>query len=174
MTDAELEKMRGMMLDWPLAKVAFFMGYSSPMDDVQEATSLNPGHGISFGALNPISGMGFASEPDNGSAGADFNMLINTPIVPISHSKELVSQDPYLTQSQKGQVMNIFNAAPGGNSLSMTDLTAGALKLGIQGAAGAVVGYGMGKVFGLPKETTRILSVTGGLANILTGLGIRP
>ena len=163
---------KGLMSDWPLAKIAFFMGYSSPMDSAQEAAELNPGHGISWGALNPMVGNSTDSgTPPAGSSA--FDSLIGTPIVPIDHATELVSRDQYMSQEQKGQVLNILNGVQSdGGKASITDLTASAMRLGLQGAAGAVVGYGMGKLFGLPKETTRMLSVTGGLANALAGLGI--
>jgi hypothetical protein len=108
----------------------------------------------------------------------DFNdttSLLNTPVVPLSHSSELIETDPYLNNRQKGVILNIFDhTAEGGRSglVSARELASGAVRAGFGYGAGSVAGLVLGSIFSLPTRVTQKLSQIGGIANAVVNTGI--
>lgn len=115
--------------------------------------------------IHKMASLGLSSNP----------AVLAMDIIPLDHAKEIVSNDKYLSSSQKAAISTIFDRTSSdtqsGNT-SMADLTAGALRAGLGFAGGAIAGYALGKIFSLPTGVTRVASVTGGLANALRASGL--
>jgi hypothetical protein len=117
----------------------------------------------------PLFGIG------NSSSFGDTTSLLNTPVVPLNHSSELIETDPYLNNRQKGVILNIFDhTAEGGRSglVSASDLASGAVRAGFGYGAGSVAGLVLGSLFSLPTRVTQKLSQIGGIANAVVNTGI--
>jgi hypothetical protein len=161
----------GIMLKWPLWKLAEEIGYLSGgqqgMYDLGNRPynpDIQPGDPPVF----PQPGHSMSGDTE-----LDPSMLLQT--IPLMHARELVFRDPFMTYRQKGQAGAIFNNA-GYNTAtgktSMSDLAAGAIKVTGSLGTGVLAGYVLGKLFSLPDPVTRALSITGGIANTLISTGV--
>jgi len=106
---------------------------------------------------------------------ADFSnaAVMAQDMIPLDHAKEIVANDRFLTSGQKAAIGTIFDNTPDKTGdVSMTDITAGAIRAGLGFAGGAIAGYALGKIFALPASVTRAASITGGLANALRTSGL--
>ena len=136
---------KGMMLQWPLHKIAEYVGYLL----VKEAQDV-----ATFG---------------------EFNALLTADTIPLDHARELIWDDPFLNSKQKGQVGAVFantgeNTETGRTSTA--NLAAGAIRAGFGLGGGLVAGHVLGKLFSLPTPVTRALSYTGGIAGALINSGV--
>lgn len=110
-----------------------------------------------------------------GMGNASNQAVMSMDIIPLDHAKEIVANDRFLTSGQKAAIGTIFDNTSSdsrsGNT-SMADLTNGAIRAGLGFAGAAVTAYALGNIFALPKDVTRIASVTGGLAGALRTTGL--
>lgn len=105
----------------------------------------------------------------------DSNALLNAPIIPLQHSKDLIWRDPYLNNRQKNVGTGVFEEAASGQSsglISGGDIAKVLIRGGLGYAVGSFAGRTAANLFSLPPTATNALSRSGGIATALINTGI--
>lgn len=103
------------------------------------------------------------------------NALLDAPIIPLKHSKDLIWSDPYLSGRQKNIGTGVFDEAAGGKEsglISGSDIAKVLVRGGAGYLAGSFAGRTVANLFSLPPSATSVLSRGGGIATALINTGI--
>lgn len=93
------------------------------------------------------------------------------PVVPVNQSMSLVASDPVLSDHDKAELLFTLMASAGGQPaglVTIPQLVGAAVNTGL----GAAAGYGIGKVFSLPRRVQQTLAGVGGIGALLKTLGV--